>query len=100
MSVIDLGDEDGFVSVKFCGVEKTLDLWLVNDRIAKAVAGKEGDAGKQAVAEVMQQLGFPTPSHRVAVLFANAIIDAVDAVKKKPDASAPSPASTASTPEA
>ena len=101
MSSIDLGEDDGYISVKVAGVEVTLDLWETNSRIYdySTAAKDRPDADyNRGLVDLLESMGLPRLSFGMAAKFVRAI-NAAAAEKKEPASiTAVSPASTASTP--
>jgi hypothetical protein len=85
MAAINLED-DGFIYVKIDGVEQRLDLFQLNNEIF-AIMEKYKTASEQnaAIAELVQAKGFPPVSHKLACNLANAVQNAMESLKKKPD---------------
>ena len=98
MGDIDLGEEDGFITVTFGGASLRLDLYDTNDKLVPCLKSGDDEGQGKALIALMGRLGFPEPSRRVAVRFANAVIAAVNEDSKKNSGSAAAPSSTASTP--
>lgn len=106
MSGIDLGDEDGFIAVRFGDVEVQLDLYEVNNEIYELQKRHESQttAFAQGVVDLLKAKGLPQVSHRVADRFAGEVFRLIDemraAVKKKDECSAsisPTPSSPVGT---
>jgi hypothetical protein len=89
MADIDLGNEDGYVTVAFEGATARLDLFDTHDKICAAMKGREAADAVPAIASLMKSLGLPEPSRRVAVRFANAVMEAVAGLKKNADGPPP-----------
>lgn len=102
---IDLGDEDGFVTLAFgegeARVEARVDLWDFHDRLVDA-ARKCKDAPEAdyyaALREIVSSLGLPQMSNRVLDRMWRRVRDEVERAKAEGKPDAASPASTASTP--
>lgn len=94
--------DDGFLDVTIGGTKLQVDAYrawnLVLDA-RQAVVDEDGPVHDfhARVARIVEDLGFPPPvSHRTADLFAGALKDAVDALKKN-DPSGPTPGSPTTT---
>jgi hypothetical protein len=75
-SDIDLGDDDGFANVTIQDVTLTLDVFQVNDRIAdyhRASKDKPNDAYGAGLIGLIESLGYPRCSARLAQRFVEAI---------------------------
>lgn len=100
-NVVDLGDDDGYVTFRIGGVEVKLDVWEVNNKVFafhQQNSSKDENEYADGLVSLMESLGFPRGSHRLAHRFVQAIQQQVESIKKKGDGSAASPASTTSTP--
>lgn len=103
MSDIDLGDDDGFVTITMGGDSVSLDLFLAQSRLMDHHARNEKKSNEEYITglvQIVQDLGFPRPSHRLAIRFMEAIYAACAEQKKSTGSPAESPDSTASTPAA
>jgi hypothetical protein len=101
MNDIDLGDDDGFLRLTIAGVEQQLDLWQVHARIAayhQQHKTAPDETYHEGLVGLIEDLGYPRVSHRLAQRFVQTILAAVTDQKKTPSAPADSPASTESTP--
>lgn len=102
MSKIDLGQEDGFVTIVATdGTEVKRDLFEVNAAVRDYHQKNQGrpDAEYNAgLIELFQGFGLPGCSVRVAARLVRHIHQMVEEVKKKDSLTPASPASTASTP--
>jgi hypothetical protein len=81
--MIDL-DDDGFIPVKINGVEKRLDLYLVNNRLyelGRQKAGKPDHEYIAGVVELLAELGFPDCSHRLADRFVVGVNETLASLK-------------------
>jgi len=95
--------EDGLISVTIGDVEQRLDLYEVHGRLAAIWQAAKPAAECQAeTVALIQELGFPAVSYRLADRFAFEITQKILELKKKDgDGNTPaSPDSTASTPGA
>lgn len=105
MKEIDLGDDDGYVTVKFGGHEVRLDLYQAYNRLLDLDDAVEPDEeGRkprgvwlERVATWLRELGFEGVSHRLADRFAETIFGRVKELKNAAGGSGrqDSPASTA-----
>lgn len=85
-------EEDGRIEVSYGGVTLAVDLYQANNHIVDVWKSQpDAVARHNAVAEYLEGLGFPRPSHRVADRFAGAIFARVqdlgkaDAGESNPD---------------
>jgi hypothetical protein len=86
MSAIDLGDDDGLAGVTINGVTLDVDIWKVNNQLAayhKESQGKGQVAYDDGLAALIQGLGFPAVSHRMAQRFSAAVAERVVLLAKK-----------------
>ena len=102
MSMIDLGEDDGYISVKFGQIEANLDVFDVNDKInaERLKAGEDMSAWRAGIIEILRGYGFPTVTGKVAYRFVEAVNAVMLSWQKKTTATPSSPDSTASTPPA
>jgi hypothetical protein len=102
-SDIDLGEDDGLINLSASGVTVQADLWRLRARLADNHR-KNRDAGDEAyldgVVKIMEDVGLPRVSQRMAQKFAERIYQRADQLKKESSPSAALPASTGSTPGA
>lgn len=83
---IDLGEDDGLVTITMMGATVQLDLWKTNNVLAAChAANKDRDAVayNDALAKAVEGLGYPPLSHRMAQRFARTIQDRVEALAGK-----------------
>lgn len=98
MAGIDLGEEDGYVTVAFGGAEVRLDLFDTHSKVRdyhehnKSLPDGQYSDGLVAL---MRDLGIGPCSHRVAQRFVERVLEAVAAVKKNASGPPGSPAPTA-----
>ena len=102
MPAIDIPD-DGFLEVTIGGATATVDAFRTYNALAAARAkfgaqatAEESAEFHHAVVEHLMGLGFPPVSHAAAARFNDALIDAVEAIRKNWQAG-PTPGSPAST---
>src|SRR5437763_37947 len=95
-------DDDGFLDLTIGGVTQRIDVYQSQNRlfeISKSNADKPAEDFHKAVVALLEELGFPPPSHRLADRFVEAIAARVDELKKNsgpPGGTTPaSPSSTA-----
>jgi hypothetical protein len=100
---IDLGDDDGYVTVCVAGSEQRLDLYDVYTNLLDIFAGHQDSAAgcNAALADYLKGKGFPEVSHYAADQFARQVFARVEALRKNSVAGAgagsPAPAADAST---
>lgn len=100
---IDLGDDDGFVTVRVGGDERRIDLFEASGKLAshyqrfKDSPDEEYGAGLLAV---LAGLGLPPCSQKMARRLADEVFRRVGELTKKNGGPAGSPGSTGSTPGA
>lgn len=83
---INLGEDDGFVVVKTADGECRLDLFQTQNKIHdyhKANANKPEEEYAAGLVTMMQSMGLPRGSHRMAIRFVQSINARVAEVKKK-----------------
>lgn len=98
---IDLGEDDGYVTIRLAGTEVSVDLFQTHARIYDYHEKHKtlpDDQYNDGLVALMVGLGLPSCSHRVANRFVQAINQRIQSLKKTLDLPAPSPASTGSTP--
>lgn len=100
---IDLGDDDGTVSITLGGVTLEVDLWQVSAKIAgfhKANKDKSDEEYNGGLARLVEALGFGPVSHRMGQRFVEAVNARVKQLAGKSSGPAASAGSTGSTPAA
>ncbi len=98
---IDLGPEDGMISVTFNGVTVEADLWTLHDAFVDAFRRCDGKPDADLSGELRKaasEAGLPAMSNRVAFRLWQRLKEAVADAKKKDSPDAESPDSTESTP--
>lgn len=101
MQDIDLGPEDGRVTIRYGDFEKEVDLWEMDGILCEFHQKHKDDAPNdynRGLVELMIEQGFPEVSYRVACRFVQKIQEAVHGVKKNSEATASSPGTTTSIP--
>lgn len=76
MASLDLGEDDGYYTIKIGDAEATVDVWQTRSRLAELVKKHKDGTDEQffaAILDVMREAGFPPASHRLAQKFADAI---------------------------
>lgn len=99
--VLDLGEDDGYLAVRMGDAEVRLDAWQAHARLVayhEAHKQDSDEAYHAGLVELIEGLGLPRVSHRLAQRFVRGILAWVANQKKTSSAPAGSPASTASTP--
>jgi hypothetical protein len=85
-SNLDFGDDDGFVVVKMCGAEARLDVWETNSKVfsfhekSKALPDDQYNEG---LVSLIEELGLPRVSHRMAQRFVERIAGLAGELRKK-----------------
>lgn len=83
----------GIVEIRIGDVMQKIDAWQVNDQIAEIQASTT-DITERAkkVIDLIESLGFPKVSYKVAIGFNNAIAQAVEELEGKAERATGSPA--------
>ena len=86
--MIEISD-DGFIDVRIGDIVQQIDIYEVYNRINEALKSTEIISEQNAkLQEIVERCGFPRPSQRVAVIFANSITSHIEELSKKGDGAA------------
>lgn len=80
-------DDDGFQNITINGVLVNVDIWKIRTRLQNLYEKYKNNLNDEKyledILDIMQEIGFPKVSHRLAEKFAITIYEIADQIKKK-----------------